>query len=62
MRKTLAHDTRMQKNQQTMTNVFWIFMEFYGGSKAQLAPPRGNFINDVAKPEIAYSAKMKTSE
>ena len=62
MRKILAHDTRMQKNQQTRTNVFWIFTEFYGGSKAQFAPLRGYFINDVTKPEIVYSAKMKTTE
>ena len=57
MRKVLAHDVRMQKTPQTkrtLSGFLPTFMELCG-SKVQLAPPLGNFINfGVANPEIVY--------
>ena len=60
MRKILAHGIRMQKNPQTRENIFWVFMDFREvyGSKVQLAPPHGNFINSVANPEIVNSVQV----
>ena len=57
MRKVLAHDVRMQKTPQTkrtLSGFLPTFMELCG-SKVQLAPPLGNFINfGVGNPEIVY--------
>ena len=60
MRKILAHGIRMQKNPQTRENIFWVFMDFHEvyGSKVQLAPPHGNFINSVANPETVNSVQV----
>ena len=54
IRKILAHDITMQKNPQTKEDTSWIFFMELCGSKVQLPPLRGNFINGAANPEIVY--------
>ena len=51
MRKILAHDVGMQKKPQTKENNLRIFIELCG-SKVQLAPPHGNFINGFGNSKI----------
>ena len=54
--KNISSDIRMQKNPQTKKDTSWnlqIFMESWGYN-IQLALPHGNFISDLANPEIVY--------
>ena len=58
IRKILAHDIRMEKNHKPRRTLseLWIFMRL-SGSKVQLPPPHGSFINGVANPERTPSLK-----
>ena len=44
---------RIHKPRRTLSGFLQMFMELCG-SRVQLAPPHGNFINGVANPEIVY--------
>ena len=58
MRKILAHEIRMKKKihkpRRTRCGFLQIFMELCG-SKVQLAPLHGNFINSFANLEITLT-------